>query len=204
MSALGHNGHFAAQSPCPLYPRKRTCRQAHSMSALCQSADVSLNPRLGFQQTMATTLSRANRMAWQPTPSVYCGQGRDIVRNTHQSHNSDCSRCTWWQCSWRGVEGHESRHGGQHYRGRNWRWRRRSNPYRASADVEQCSRQRGCWYSPRSGSWWRRHWGDRYSGRWAHKKQDGLKNQISALGQKRTFAVQKRMSALPPKADIRT
>ena len=51
-------------------------------------------------------------------------------------------------------------------------------------------------------SWWRRHWGDRYSGRWAHKKQDGLKNQISALGQKRTFAVQIGMSALPPKADF--
>src|SRR5262249_48060104 len=25
MSALGHKRHSAAQSPCPLYPRKRTC-----------------------------------------------------------------------------------------------------------------------------------------------------------------------------------
>jgi uncharacterized membrane protein YeaQ/YmgE (transglycosylase-associated protein family) len=31
----------------------------------------------------------------------------------------------------------------------------------------------GC--SPRSGSWRRRRWGDRHSGRWSHKEQDGLK-----------------------------
>ena len=30
-----------------------------------------------------------------------------------------------------------------------------------------------------------------------------MKLEMSALGQKQTFAVQKRMSALPPKADIR-
>src|SRR5262245_66400620 len=44
-------------------------------------------------------------------PSVFVGKGGTYVGNAHQSHNSDCSWCTRWQCSRRGVEGHEPRHG---------------------------------------------------------------------------------------------
>ena len=32
--------HFAVQSPCPLYPRKRTCAVQLGMSALCHIADM--------------------------------------------------------------------------------------------------------------------------------------------------------------------
>ena len=36
MSALGQKQTFAAQSPCPLYPRKRTCAVQIGMSAMGQ------------------------------------------------------------------------------------------------------------------------------------------------------------------------
>src|SRR5262249_2612219 len=42
----------------------------------------------------------------------FVGKGGTYVGDTHQRHNSDCSRCTRWQCSGRGVEGPEPRPAG--------------------------------------------------------------------------------------------
>ena len=47
--------------------------------------------------------------------------------------------------------------------------------------LSNAARQRGCWYSSRSGGGRRRRWSGRHSGRWAHKEQDGLKKEPSAL-----------------------
>jgi hypothetical protein len=66
MTALGHKQTFAAQSSCPLYPRKRTCALHQLMSALGRdAADVTGQGNCGsgtyFQHTLCEQKSISER-----------------------------------------------------------------------------------------------------------------------------------------------